>query len=506
MSIYRTLFNIGKSLFAVTEISKLLPLAMDEIIRETRAERGMIVVYGKNHEPLFETARALDRKDIERPEFEASKTVIESVRQTGHGQVIPNALRDPALQASKSIARLRVLSVACAPLRDENESFGVIYIDHRNVEALFDDDTGKLLAEFAELISLAVKNALERRRMIENYLKEKTKLPAIKGHGEIVFNSPAMAQIIKGVEKIAKTDVTVLITGESGTGKDLIARIVHDKSARGDKTFEALNCAALPDSMIEAELFGYKRGAFTDAKQDRPGAIAAANHGTLFLDEIGEMSLALQAKLLRFLQFREYKPLGSDETKKAEVRIIAATNRNLPELIRQGKFREDFYARLSVVEFKLPPLRERREEVLPLAFHFLHHFSDLYKKPELELSLAAQEYLEHHDFPFNIRELKNMIQRAVLFSDDRIIQPENFQLAFSSPAALYGDEKNFKRAKAQVVADFERRFLLARLRETNGNVAKAAALAEMPKPNFHQKMKKYGIHPKQLPREEMNRA
>ncbi len=499
MSIYRTLFNIGKSLFAVTEISKLLPLAMDEIIRETQAERGMIVVYGKKNEPLFETARALDRKDIERPEFEASRTIIETARRTGQSQVIPNALRDPTLQASKSIARLHVLSVACAPLRDEKEVFGVIYIDHRKVEALFNDDTGRLLSEFAGLISLAVKNALERRRMIENYLKEKTKLPAIKEHGEFVFNSPAMAQVINGVGKIAKTDVTVLITGESGTGKDLIARIVHEKSARSDKTFEALNCAALPDSMIEAELFGYKRGAFTDAKQDRPGAIAAANHGTLFLDEIGEMSLALQAKLLRFLQFREYKPLGSDETKKADVRLIAATNRNLPALIQQGKFREDFYARLSVVEFKLPPLRERREEIPPLAFHFLNHFSGLYNKPDLEFSLAAQEYLKHHDFPFNIRELKNMIQRAVLFADDRIIQPENFQQIASAPAAIYSDEKNFKRAKEKVVSAFERHFLIARLRETNGNIAKAAELAEMPKPNFHQKMKKYGINPKQLP-------
>lgn len=496
MSNALALFEIGKALIAETNLEKLLPLAIDKVLAETQAERGMIIVYGEGGELIFETARHLSQKDIAKPEFEISKTIIASVRASGQAVVIKNALDDPKLEASVSIPRLRLLSVACAPLLAEGKVFGVIYIDNRNLVAAFEESTGRLLAQFAELISAAAHNALERRRLLARQRELQKELAEQQGYGALLGRGAPMLEVFKLIEKVAPTDTTVLITGETGCGKELVARELHRQSLRREFEFVALNCAALPENLLESELFGYEKGAFTGADRKHRGQVEVAEKGTLFLDEIGEMSPALQAKLLRLLQSGEYKPLGSETGRQANVRVLAATHRDLRGRIAEGLFREDLFYRLNVIELKLPPLRERGEDVLLMAEYFLARFARQSSSPRKRLSEEARALLERHSFPGNVRELENLMQRAAILSEGEEIQADDLPITITPAAAAASAEKthsNFMLAKQGVIEKFEREFIAASLRETRGNISEAARRAGMYKKNLIEKMKQYEI-------------
>ena len=256
---------------------------------------------------------------------------------------------------------------------------------------------------------------------------------------ELIGTSPAMQELFALVKKIAPADVNVLITGETGTGKELMARAIHHMGSRSGGPLVAFSCANLPDTLVEDELFGHEKGAFTGAFLGRQGRVEAANHGSLFLDEIGDLPLGLQPKLLRVLQERKFERLGSNKSIEVDLRMISATNQSLPEMIKQGKFREDLYYRLNVVELHLPPLRERRDDISLLAYHFLQKYSQLFKKQARCFSQATQTALEQYNWPGNVRELENVIQRAVVLSDGRTVEICNL------PAALRGgmDEPAF---------------------------------------------------------------
>jgi transcriptional regulator with GAF, ATPase, and Fis domain len=496
MSSYRTLFEIGKFLVAESEIEKLLPQTMDKVIEQTKAERGLIAVYGEDDDIQFQAARHLDKKDLEHPDFEISRTIIQKVRDSGEPMVIKNALDDPRFQASESVARLRLLSVACAPLKVKNEIFGVVYIDNRDLTAVFDENTGNLLNEFSDLIAVAVKNALDRKSLLDTKRRLLAERDESRGYGEMIGKSPAMQEVFKLIKKAAGLDITVLITGETGTGKELVARELHRRSLRRDHELVALNCAATPENLLEDELFGHEKGAYTGADRRKPGWVEVANHGTLFLDEIGEMSLAMQAKLLRFLQSGEYSPLGSREVKHADVRLIAATNRKLAEMLELKTFREDLYYRLNEMEIKLPPLRERGEDVLRLADYFLARYAKQFAKNVAAFDEEARALLLQYHWPGNVRELENRLKRAVVLADSELISPDDFDFMTpnppSSPSHL-SSEPNFNSEKQNVIAAFEKDFLRARLRETKGNITAAARRCGMHKKNFIQKMRQYGI-------------
>ena len=495
MSSYRTLFEIGKTLVAESDIEKLLPQAMDKVIEQTKAERGLIIVYGGDDEILFQAARHLDKKDLAHPDFEISRTIIQKVRASGHCVVTPNALEDPQFQASESVARLQLLSVACAPLRVKGKIFGVVYIDNRDVAAIFDEATGNLLNEFSELIAVAVKSALDRKSLLDSKLKLRDERDESRGYGAIIGNSPAMHEVFKLIKKAAALDITVLITGETGTGKELVARELHRRSPRRDHELIALNCAATPENLLEDELFGHEKGAYTGADRRKAGWVELANHGTLFLDEIGEMSLAMQAKLLRFMQSGEYSPVGAREIKHANARAIAATNRQLATMIEQQTFRADLYYRLNEFEIKLPPLRERSEDVLRIAGYFLNRYAKQFNKLEVsDFSAAARDLLLQYHFPGNVRELENRIKRAVVLAEEELIAPEDLDLtAPSNPLPAPSPEPNFNVEKQNMIAAFERDFLCARLRETKGNISEAARRCGMHKKNFIQKMQQHGV-------------
>jgi len=507
MSSNNPLFEIGKAMFAETDISKLLPLAMDHVIAQTGAERGMIMVYGANGELLFETARQLDQKDIEHPEFQISKTIMQQVRESGKYKVIKNALTEEELLASGSAVRLGLLSVACAPLRNENEVIGTVYIDHRKQEARFDESTGKLLTEFADLISLSVKNALERRRLetdvthkdlklrrqTERLRRLEAELVESKGYGKIKgCKSPAMRKVVAMIEKVAKTEATVLIVGETGAGKELVAWELYQRSSRCEEEFVTLNCASLTETLLGSELFGHEKGAFTGADKQKIGYFEHANGGTIFLDEIGKLSKEVQAKLLRVVQSGEFNRAGGTATLKTDVRVIAAASPDLPELIKQDKFYPDLYFRLKVVDIHLPPLRERREDIPELAEYFRERYADRHKKLIKQFSPEALGLLEKYAWPGNVRELENIIHSAVIFTDGEEIQAEDLpvelQQASIELASPTGELTYFDAKKK-----WECEFIRARLKEANGNVAEAARLAGIFSSNFHQKMKQCGI-------------
>ncbi len=305
---------------------------------------------------------------------------------------------------------------------------------------------------------------------------------------DIVSKSDKMLQLFKILPSIAQSDSTVLIEGESGTGKELVARALHDLSHRKDGPIVAVNCGALPDTLLESELFGYKAGAFTDARKDKPGRFAMADAGTIFLDEIADISPALQVRLLRVIQERTYEPLGATESVPADIRVVVATNRDLEKLVRKGEFRQDLYYRINVVRIMLPPLRERKEDIPLLIDHFIRRFNNLKKKHISDISPDALAVLMGYDYPGNIRELENIIEHAFVLCQGTVISidnlPENVRPKEVKPVA-----------ELTSIDDLEAVFITRVLRRNNFSRKKTAEELGMHKTTLWRKMKKLGIRP-----------
>jgi len=323
-----------------------------------------------------------------------------------------------------------------------------------------------------------------RNDTVEYRMKEKF------GLRQLVGESPAFSLIIERLPAIARCEAIVLISGETGTGKEMCARALHHLSPRADHPFIPVNCGAIPTDLIENELFGHERGAFTDAIQTQRGLISEADGGTLFLDEIDSLPLLSQVKLLRFLQEREYRALGSGKIQRADVRVIAASNINLEEAVQLGKLRRDLYYRLNVIPLHLPPLRERRADIPVLAAHFLAKYAAAFTRPPLSLSPEALEKLKRHDWPGNVRELEHIIERAVALAGQPQLQSSDFILAGEQPCACHESLKN---AKAKCVANFERAYIQELLLAHQGNISKAAKAAQKNRRAFWQLIRKYGI-------------
>lgn len=340
----------------------------------------------------------------------------------------------------------------------------------------------------SEALLLQIEKAVENHRRasevrrLEELLNEKCDFKSI------VARSEKMRRVLYLVSRIAPTNSTVYITGESGTGKELIAQAIHLASGRKDHPFVALNCAAIPETLLESELFGHEKGSFTDARQSRKGMFAQAHTGTIFLDEIGDMSLSTQAKLLRVLQEKQFYPVGSGRAVDVDVRVITATNKDLKAMVKDGSFREDLFYRIHVVPIDLPPLRERKEDVPPLAEHFLMEISRRMKKDIKGISAMAMQKLMLYDWPGNVRELVNTIERAVAITPDDIIGEEIILSAKDFPVESL---KPYKEA----VEDFKRGYVVRLLEFTKGNVSMAADLAGKYRADFYNLVKKYDLKP-----------
>lgn len=330
----------------------------------------------------------------------------------------------------------------------------------------------------------SLKNALEKKRLLEENRALKTKLGQ-KTETNLIAKSKSMLQILELVEQIADSMSNVLIYGETGTGKEVIAKVIHDKSIRRGKPFVKVNCATLPENLLESELFGHVKGAFTDAIKDRIGRVQKAEGGTLFLDEIGELSPTTQVKLLRLAQDREYERLGSSETKKASVRIISATNKDLQKAIASSDFREDLYYRLNVISIKIPPLRERKEEVPDLAYHFLKQYAETKEKSFIQISPEALQLLMDYSWPGNVRELENVIERAIAIGQGDILLPQHL------PKELR-QEPSFGLPKmGTTLKEVEKQLILHTLEQTAGNQTKAAQILGITRQTLINKLKEY---------------
>jgi DNA-binding NtrC family response regulator len=335
--------------------------------------------------------------------------------------------------------------------------------------------------------------ALIERVSLAREVKELRATMQASGETSIIGNTPPLMTLLRRLPMMAQTDATVLITGESGTGKELFARRIHELSRRKTKRFVAVNCGALSDTLLESELFGYKRGAFTDAHRDTPGLAEEAEGGTLFLDEIGEVSLAVQVKLLRFLQSKEYKPLGSPKPMHADVRIIAATNRDLRAMVADGSFREDLFYRLNIIPIQVPPLRERKADIPLLAQFFLSHFKRIYDKDVRGFSQSALVQLSSQTWPGNVRELENRVQQLVVLATEpfiHVVDDASSELTAAQNAPRSG---TFKEEKKRVVGEFERDYVKRILERADGNMSEAARLAGIDRKNLWVLARRYGL-------------
>ncbi len=348
---------------------------------------------------------------------------------------------------------------------------------------------------------VAAARALERRHLIDLTRRLRSEIETRHRIGNVICSSPAMRRVMQLVEKVASANSTVLIAGETGTGKDVIARAIHYNSPRHQAPFVVVDCASLTDSLLESELFGHVRGAFTGAVKDRKGLAETARGGTLFLDEISTVSPHLQGSLLRLIQEHEIRPVGSDKNISVDVRVIAATNRSLTDMVKEQSFREDLYYRLSVFTINLPPLRERREEIPLLAHHFMKRFSEELGTPIDGILPQAMAVLEAHDWPGNVRELENVIERAVLLADKGRIGPQAIPLDANEKSEVWSSvpddarslAESKKELRVEAVENLDRLFVLKALRAAEWNVTAAAQAVGMQRPNFHALMRKAGI-------------
>ncbi|MCF6157888.1 MAG: sigma-54-dependent Fis family transcriptional regulator [wastewater metagenome] len=348
-------------------------------------------------------------------------------------------------------------------------------------------------------LRIIVKNAFEKLALQEENARLKMEIGRLEGMGELIGQSELMREVFDKIEKVGTTDVTVLIQGESGSGKELVAREIHKRSKRKNESLIIMNCAAVPETLIESELFGHEKGAFTGATERRLGKFELADRGTIFLDEIGDMSFSTQSKLLRILQEQKFERLGGTETLSVDVRIVSATHRDLEEEIEEGRFREDLYYRIKVVNIKLPPLRYRKEDIPLLANRFLQYFSEKHQKCIKSISHEAIKLLVSYSWPGNIRQLKNVIESSVVLSDGETLGdidlPE--EISRTENCALILKDMNyhlsFRDAKRILIENFERDFIKKKLEECNWNISRTAEALDMHRQNLQQKIRELRI-------------
>ena len=349
-----------------------------------------------------------------------------------------------------------------------------------------------------ERILLTISKAMEWQEMVRENQTLRKALAEKESAPSLVGSTALMQELMEKVRQVAPTMATVLITGASGTGKELVARAVHQKSLRSARKFVTVNCTAIPEQVIESELFGHVKGAFTGAWKDKRGLVEEAHEGTLFLDEIGDLSPNMQTKLLRLLQEGEYKPVGSVVTRKADIRFVAATNHNLKADINEKRFREDLFYRLNVIHVEIPPLRERKKDIPLLSYHFLRKYAQANQKDIHEIAPEAIQLLLSRDYPGNVRELENIIERGVIFCNSSTLTVKDLQLESENadfyPEAEAGLGKlSFKEAKDRMISRFHNLYIMSLLRESGGNISKAAEMAGIQRQYLHRLMKEAGI-------------
>lgn len=489
----RLLFRVSKKLLTERSYGELLDDVLQVTMDGFGAERGCVVVRDEGHLHAT-TARNFGPGSLQDAENEISGSIADSVLRAGKTLLLDDALHSEEFRGRPSVRRLQIRSVLCAPLVASGQAFAIIYLENRSVANCFTQRHQLLLDEICSLAAPRLQAAVEmqiaqrRVRDVGTWLGE--------GDG-IVTADAAMIALLRSLQQAAKTDLPVLIIGETGTGKELLARAVYRQSARSSGAFLVMNCAAIPATLIESELFGYLQGAFTGAARDRMGLLAAAHRGTLFLDEIGELPLELQPRLLRALQSGEFTRLGSVRNETADVRFVAASNRDLEREMEEGRFRSDLYYRLSSITLKVPPLRERPHDIQLLTEHFLQGYASRFGRETPRLDEAIFAAFAAYSWPGNVRELEGEIARLVAMSPSGgVIGVESINKRFRPNKV--GEERT-PPLPLMSLAELEQKLITSVLKNTGGNRTRAAEILGISREGLRMKMQRFAAASDDMP-------
>jgi len=446
---YERVVSFAELLVEQGHAEELFEVLIDEVMELTRADHGLIMSLHQG-ERVVRASRGAGGED---PFSQLSDTVAQEVIERREALLISDLGDD--FTPSESMIRVGLTSVMCTPLLFKRELLGIIYVGVRAHTRSFQEPCLKVLQALSALAAILLKGTITRDALQSDNQRLRDELES-RRFGSLIGSSTTMAEIFDRVERVAETDVNVLIQGETGTGKEMIARELHLRSERAEGPFIAINCGAIPHGLIESELFGHVKGAFTDAIQAKVGSIRAANGGTLFLDELGELPLPLQVRFLRVIQERVVQPLGSNEALPIDVRLVCATQVNLSEAVKRGAFREDLFYRINTVTLSLPPLRERGSDVLLITQYLIQRFCDRYDLEVKTLSTEATEAVQRYSWPGNIRELENRISQALILSNGEQISALDLQL---NAERLSMELKPLAQAKDEFVQEYVERAL-----------------------------------------------
>ena len=422
---YQRLHEFSDKLHNNATTTALVETILDSVVELTGADKGFLVLMDAEGRPEVRAARQIDKANLE--VAEVSDSILRRVFETKQPLVVADALRDEAFNASASVVNLKLLSVMCCPLLDRGELLGAIYVGNNRVAHVFDPVALEVMSVFASQASLLLSQQKRLDELQQAKLALEEQVEDLR-FGTVVGACDSMKELYKRIRKVATTDISVLITGETGTGKELVAREIHAHSRRTKGPFVVINCGAIPEALLESELFGHVRGAFTGAIATKQGRFQAAGGGTLFLDEIGELPLALQVKLLRALQEHVVIKVGDNRPERVDIRVLAATNRVLETEIAEGRFREDLYYRLNVVNLHLPPLRDRDEDLVIIAKYLLTLAVREQSSAVRGFSKSCLAAMRAYRWPGNIRQLENRIKKAVVLTDRTLLSAEDMDL------------------------------------------------------------------------------
>ena len=503
----KLLFEISSLLNKVKrDLKSNLNPVIELLANYLTAEKVILTILNRAKSQIsIEVAFGLTDEEQSRGVYKIGEGIIGSVVESGRPVVIPKILEHEGYLNKTKMKSNVDLSFICVPIREENETVGTLSIHRVYNQHITISEDSRILSIVGSMIAQAVRTRQEYAEEIERLEEENFQLHSVLKErirpAGIIGSSGKMQSVYELIERVAPTNATVLIRGESGVGKELIADAIHYGSLRKNKPFIKVNCAALPDSLIESELFGHERGAFTGANVMRKGRFEAAEGGTIFLDEIGDLPSSTQVKLLRILQEREFERLGSTKPIKVDVRIVCATNRNLEDAIEKNLFREDLYYRINVFPLYIPSLRERLNDIPGLADHFIAKFNKSQNKNIKRVSASAIDMLMVYHWPGNIRELENCMERACILSSDNVIRsnnlPPTLQTSVSSKTKSMGTLEI-------VIEKVEKQMLLDTLISVKGNIVKAAEILGITERMMGIRVKKYDIDPKRFKIEHKN--
>ncbi len=493
------LAEITQAMNSTLNLNELLSNIVDSTIKLADMDRGFLMLENAAGELEFRIARDSRQQKLGESEFEVSHTIIGEAAKKGKPLFISDIDKNGRYKDQESVLDLQLKTAVCLPLILDEKVIGVIYTDASRLSIEIDQEDMPIFSAFAAQAAIAIENARLHGELIlskENLARENLELKAVLSEkyefSGIIGKSKPMQEIFSTIRKISPFDTTILIMGATGTGKELIARAIHFNGPRKTNRMITINCGAMSPELLESELFGHKKGSFTGAVSDKPGLFETASGGTLFLDEIGDMPMPLQVKLLRALQEGEIRRVGENTVRNVDVRVIAATNRDLSEDIEAGKFRQDLYYRLNVVPITIPPLGERKEDILPLTLHFLEKYSDKMDKGKIGIEPDSMKLILTNPWPGNVRELENTIERALaLCGDARTLSVIHFPQLDRGDVLRTVDTQGSLKEKMRSV---EKQFIIQALEETGGKITRAAELLAVTRQHLHNKINQYGLN------------